>query len=82
MGVIPIISSKINNIPNIICHLAYSSLKTTHGSKLTVAEMTYIDKMIEKKMEHETSETYVGIFKSLYLRSSILRSQDVAVFGS
>ena len=70
MSVIPIISSKINKIPNITCHLA------TYGRKLTVAEMTYIEKMIEKKMEHETAETYIENFKSLYFRSGILGSPD------
>ena len=76
MSVIPIISSKINKIPNITCHLAYTFLKTTYGSKLTVAEMTYVDKMIKKKMEHETAETYIENFKSLHLRSGILGSTD------
>ena len=71
MSVIPIISSKINKIPNITCHLAYTFLKTTYGSKLTVAEMTYVD-----KMEHETAETYIENFKSLHLRSGILGSTD------
>ena len=76
MSVIPIISSKINKIPNISCHLAFTFLKTTYGSKLTVAEMTYIDKMMEKKMGNETAETYIENFKSLHLRSGILGSSD------
>ena len=48
MSVIPIISNKMNNIPQLTCYLAYSFLKTTYGSRLTVAEMTYIDKSVEK----------------------------------
>ena len=38
--------------------------------------MTYIDKMIGKKMEHETTETYIENFKSLQLKSGILGSTD------
>ena len=76
MSVIPIISNKINNLPHLTCHLAYSFLKTTYGSKLTVAEMTYIDKLIEKKMENETAETYIENFKSLHLRSGIVGTVD------
>ena len=49
MSVIPIISKKINDIPHLTCHFTYSFLKTTYGSKLTVAKMTYIDKLWKTK---------------------------------
>ena len=38
--------------------------------------MTYIDIIIEKKIENETAETYIENFKSLHLRSGILGSPE------
>ena len=76
MSVIPIISSKINNPTNVTCHIAYNYVKSTYGCKLIVAEMTYIDQLIEKKMENETAETYIENFKSLHLRSGIVGSPE------
>ena len=76
MSVIPIISSKINKLTNVTCPIAYNYLKSTYGSKLTVAEMTYIDQLIEKKMENETAENYIENFKSLHKRSGMVGSPE------
>ena len=76
MSVIPIMSSKINKLTNVTCPIAYNYLKSTYGSKLTVAEMTYIDQLIEKKMENETAENYIENFKSLHKRSGMVGSPE------
>ena len=76
MSVIPIISSKINKLTNVTCPIAYNYLKSTYGSKLTVAEMTYIDQLIEKKMDNETAENYIENFKSLHKRSGMVGSPE------
>ena len=59
------------------CREAYLILENTYGGNLTVAEMAFLDNMLDKKKETtESAETFIENWIQLSLQTGITRTKE------
>ena len=76
MSVNKTVLNKINSAAT-NCREAYKVLQDLYGGALTVAEMAYIENLLDKKKEKdETAESYIENWKSLSLQAGITRNNE------
>ena len=57
------------------CKSAFSILETTYGGNLTVAEMAFIENLLDKKKDNsETAENFIENWIQLSLQAGITQS--------
>ena len=64
------------------CREAYLILENTYGGNLTVAEMAFLDNMLDKKKETtESAETFIENWIQLSLQTGITRTIEMFSFS-
>ena len=76
MSITKPVLNKINALTT-NCREAYLILENTYGGNLTVAEMAFLDNMLDKKKETtESAETFIENWIQLSLQTGITRKKE------
>ena len=76
MSITKPVLNKINALTT-NCREAYLILENTYGGNLTVAEMAFLDNMLDKKKETtESAETFIENWIQLSLQTGITRTKE------